>query len=125
MNEPPYAFKGLDRVLHEKARLGILSSLIANPDGLTFSSLKQLCGLTDGNLSRHLQVLEDERLIRVAKTFVRKRPHTTCHLTDVGRQRFLAYLELLEAIVKEAAKAADGAGSQQPGTTLGPGLNPA
>jgi hypothetical protein len=52
----PFSYDGLDRVIHEKARLGLLTSLMAHPKGLAFADLKQLCGLTDGNLSRHLQV---------------------------------------------------------------------
>ena len=53
-----YAYDGLDRVIHERARLGLLTSLAAHAKGLRFAELKELCGLTDGNLSRHLQVLE-------------------------------------------------------------------
>jgi DNA-binding transcriptional ArsR family regulator len=55
----PFAYEGLDRIFHEKARLGIVSSLAGHSEGLAFSELKALCGLTDGNLSRHLQVLEE------------------------------------------------------------------
>ena len=65
--EAPFAYEGLDRVIHEKARLGILTSLIAHPRGLAFADLKQLCGLTDGNLSRHLQVLQESALVEVDK----------------------------------------------------------
>jgi len=104
--EAPFAFEGLDRVMHEKARLGLLSSLIAHPKGLTFSDLKQLCGLSDGNLNRHLQVLQDAGLIDIKKTFGGSRPQTTCCLTRDGRRRFLDYLALLEQLVKEAAKTA-------------------
>ena len=53
-NAAPFSYDGLDRVIHEKARLGLLTSLMAHPKGLAFADLKQLCGLTDGNLSRHL-----------------------------------------------------------------------
>jgi len=63
----PFSYEGLDRVIHEKARLGLLTSLMAHPKGLAFADLKQLCGLTDGNLSRHLQVLEDCGLVRTEK----------------------------------------------------------
>ena len=55
----PFSYDGLDRVIHEKARLGLLTSLMAHPKGLAFADLKLLCGLTDGNLSRHLDVLHD------------------------------------------------------------------
>ena len=58
-----FAYEGLDRAIHEKARLGILTSLVAHPEGLLFNDLKELCSLTDGNLNRHLAVLEEERLI--------------------------------------------------------------
>jgi DNA-binding transcriptional ArsR family regulator len=105
-SEAPFAYAGLDRVIHEKARLGILTSLIAHPKGLAFADLKQLCGLTDGNLSRHLQVLEEAGLVEVLKSFEGKRPLTTCRLTHAGRERFVAYLAILERVVKKAAGAA-------------------
>ncbi len=65
MSNAPFSYEGLDRVIHEKARLGLLTSLMAHPKGLAFADLKQLCGLTDGNLSRHLQVLQEARLVEV------------------------------------------------------------
>ena len=105
-SEAPFAFGGLDRVMHEKARLGLLSSLIAHPKGLTFSDLKHLCGLSDGNLSRHLQVLQDAKLVKIEKTFEGSRPQTLCCLTRDGRRRFLDYLALLEQLVRDAAKTA-------------------
>ncbi|HAT86326.1 transcriptional regulator [Cohaesibacter gelatinilyticus] len=100
----PYAFDGLDRVLHEKARLGLLTSLVAHPKGLAFGDLKKLCGLTDGNLSRHLKVLSEADIVKIEKTFVKNRPHTTCRLTNEGRQRFLDYLAVLEQVVKNATE---------------------
>ena len=60
-----YAYDGLDRVLHEKARLGILTALVARPDGLAFTELTRLCSLTDGNLSRHLDVLAEAGLVDI------------------------------------------------------------
>ena len=105
-NDAPFAYEGLDRVIHEKARLGILTSLMAHPKGLAFADLKQLCALTDGNLSRHLQVLEEAGLIEIDKTFEGKRPLTMCRVTRTGRQRFVDYLAVLERVVKEAARAA-------------------
>jgi DNA-binding transcriptional ArsR family regulator len=104
--EAPYAFEGLDRVMHEKARLGVLSSLVAHPKGLAFGDLKQLCGLTDGNLSRHLQVLQEAGLVEITKSFENNRPQTTCRLSRSGRKRFLEYLALLEQVVRDAAKTA-------------------
>jgi DNA-binding transcriptional ArsR family regulator len=104
--EAPFAFGGLDRAMHEKARLGLLSSLIAHPKGLTFSDLKQLCGLSDGNLNRHLQVLQEAKLINIKKTFEGNRLQTVCCLTRDGRRRFLDYLALLEQLVREASQTA-------------------
>jgi DNA-binding transcriptional ArsR family regulator len=88
-DDAPYAFEGLDRVMHEKARLGLLSSLVAHPKGLAFSDLKQLCGLTDGNLSRHLQVLQEAGLVEITKSFEGTRPQTICALTRNARLRIL------------------------------------
>src|ERR1700760_2098026 len=102
----PFAYEGLDRVIHEKARLGLLTSLMAHPKGLAFADLKQLCGLTDGNLSRHLQVLQEAGLVEVTKGYEGNRPHTTCRLTKSGRRRFLDYLTVLERLVRDAAQAA-------------------
>ncbi len=110
-SEAPFAYDGLNRVIHEKARLGILTSLIAHPKGLAFADLKQLCALTDGNLSRHLQVLEEARLVEVSKTFEGRRPLTTCRLTRLGRQRFIEYIAVLERVVREAAEAAGRSGA--------------
>ena len=70
----PFSYDGLDRVIHEKARLGLLTSLMAHPKGLAFADLKQLCGLTDGNLSRHLQVLQEAGLVEVIKGYEGNRP---------------------------------------------------
>ena len=87
-----FAYEGLDRVIHEKARLGVLTSLMAHPKGLVFADLKRLCGLTDGNLSRHLQVLEEAGLVDILKGYDDKRPQTVCKITANGRRRFLSYL---------------------------------
>ena len=104
--DAPFSYEGLDRVIHEKARLGVLTSLITHPKGLAFADLKQLCGLTDGNLSRHLQVLQEAGLVEITKGYEGNRPHTSCRLTKNGRRRFLEYLAVLERLVRDAAKAA-------------------
>jgi DNA-binding transcriptional ArsR family regulator len=83
-----------------------MTSLMAHPKGLAFADLKQLCGLTDGNLSRHLQVLQEAGLVEVTKGYEGNRPHTSCRLTRAGRRRFLDYLAVLERLVSDAAKAA-------------------
>src|SRR5271163_2067470 len=100
-----FAYEGLDRVMHEKARLGVLTSLVAHPKGLTFADLKRLCGLTDGNLSRHLQVLQKAGLVDVLKGYEQNRPQTVSKITPTGRRRFLNYLGVLEQIVRDAAEA--------------------
>lgn len=100
-----FAYEGLDRVIHEKARLGVLTSLMAHPKGLAFADLKRLCGLTDGNLSRHLQVLEEAGFVDILKGYDDKRPQTICKITANGRRRFLNYLSVLEQVVRDAADA--------------------
>lgn len=100
-----FAYEGLDRVIHERARLGILTSLAAHPKGLVFGDLKELCDLTDGNLSRHLQLLEEAGLVEIWKSFKKKRPQTLCRLTDEGRRRFLDYISVLESVVSDAMAA--------------------
>src|ERR1035438_1287422 len=105
--EARFAYEGLDRVIHERAPLGVLTSLITNPKGLTFGDLKQLCALTDGNLSRHLSVLEKEKMVEIAKGHDRNRPQTLCRITQSGRKRYLEYLSTLEQVVRDAAKGAE------------------
>jgi len=100
--EGRFAYDGLDRTIHEKARLSILTSLSRHPKGLDFADLKSLCGLTDGNLSRHLQVLEEAGLVRIIKSFEQKRPHTSAAITPEGRARYLDYLAVLEQVLKDA-----------------------
>ena len=103
-----YAYEGLERVIHEKARLSIMSSLAANPDGLLFNDLKDLCSLTDGNLSRHLQLLSESKLVEVWKGFKNNRPQTLVRLTEDGKKRFLEYVQELEQVVADAMAAATG-----------------
>jgi DNA-binding MarR family transcriptional regulator len=98
-----FAYDGLDRVIHERARLGLLTCLVAHPKGLSFGSLKQLCRLTDGNLSRHLQVLEAAKLVEISKSHVRNRPQTLCRITLQGRKRYVNYLAILEQVILDAA----------------------
>ena len=101
--EGRFAYEGLDRVIHEHARLSILTCLITNPKPLTFGDLKQLCSLTDGNLSRHLTVLEEAKMVQIVKGHDRNRPQTACRITPSGRKRYLEYLSTLEQVVKDAA----------------------
>jgi DNA-binding MarR family transcriptional regulator len=101
-----FAYDGLDRLIHEKARLSVLTSLVAHPKGLVFGDLRRMCGLTDGNLSRHLQILQEAGLVEIEKGYAQKRPQTVCRITLEGRQRYLDYLTVLEQVVRDAAKAA-------------------
>lgn len=97
-----YAYEGLERILHERARLSILTSLATHPNGLLFSELKELCSLTDGNLSRHIQVLSEAGLIEVWKSRESGRPQTLVRLSKQGRREFVAYLAELERVIRDA-----------------------
>jgi len=118
-SEGRFAYEGLDRVIHERARLSVLTSLITNPKGVIFNDLKQLCSLTDGNLSRHLKVLETEDMVEIVKGHDRNRPQTICKITPAGRKRYLEYLSTLEQVVKDAAN-----GSKEASATLLRSLTP-
>ena len=116
-----FAYDGLNRVIHEKARLSIVSSLATHPHGLVFNDLKELCALTDGNLSRHLQILSDAGLVQIWKGYKDNRPQTLVQLTDAGRKRFVEYIAVLENVVTDAVEAAKQpkAVSAMPGWTPG------
>jgi DNA-binding MarR family transcriptional regulator len=98
----------------------VLTSLLTNPKGLTFGDLKQLCALTDGNLSRHLSVLEKAKMVEILKGHDRNRPQTICRITANGRRRYLEYLSTLEQVVRDAAKGT----KEEPVSSLIPGLAP-
>ncbi len=100
-----YAYQGLERIFHERSRLGILSSVISHPEGVTFADLRSLVQLTDGNLSRQIQILQEEGLITVEKSFVNNRPLTRCLMTADGKKRFWEYISELERVVHDAGKA--------------------
>lgn len=110
-NQGRYAYEGLDRVIHEKARLGILTSLLARVEGISFNDLKDLCSLTDGNLSRHLAILQEGKLVAVEKSTKGNRPLTVVRITTEGRAKFREYLDQLEQVIHDAlpepAKQAD------------------
>ena len=91
----------LDRLLHERMRLGIVSALAANPT-LTFKELKALLGSSDGNLSVHARKLEDAGYLVCAKTFEGRVPRTAFRLTAGGRRAFERYLGHLEALIAHA-----------------------
>jgi DNA-binding HxlR family transcriptional regulator len=102
--EGRFAYEGLDRIIHERARLSIVTSLVTNPKGLTFNDLKRLCALTDGNLSRHLSVLEKAKVVEISKGHEHNRPLTICRITSSGRKRYLEYLSTLEQVIRDAAR---------------------
>jgi DNA-binding MarR family transcriptional regulator len=118
--EGRFAYEGLDRVIHERARLSVLTSLITNPRGVTFGDLKQLCSLTDGNLSRHLSVLETAKMVEIVKGHDRNRPQTVCRITPSGRRRYLEYLSTLEQVVRDAAKGTKDESAARLGRSLTP-----
>ncbi len=123
-NAGRFAYAGLERAMHEKARLGMLTSLMAHPEGLLFGDLKELCSLTDGNLNRHLKVLQEAGLVEVWKGTRRNRPQTLCRMTAEGRKRFLEYIETLEKVIADAAEAA-AAARTSPAKGLLKGWSPA
>ena len=115
-----YSYEGLDRVIHEKARLGILASLAAHSGGLLFNDLKELCSLTDGNLSRHLSVLSEAGFVEIWKGQQGSRQQTMYRLTAAGRSRFSQYLSVLESVVADASqKAGKGQSSLSAGWSPG------
>lgn len=107
----PFAYQGLDRIMHERARLGVLTALLAHPRGLPFAGIRRLCGLTDGNLARHLEVLASAELIAITKT-AETRPQSLCRITAEGRKRFLGYLSVLEQVLLDAGTSSDAEASR-------------
>jgi DNA-binding MarR family transcriptional regulator len=97
----PEPFLQLDRVIHEKGRLAIMSLLAATPD-LAFTELRDTLGMTDGNVTTHIRTLQEAGYIAVAKSYQNNRPLTTCSLTASGRKAFAGYINLLEQIVQQS-----------------------
>jgi DNA-binding MarR family transcriptional regulator len=97
----PEPFLQLDRVIHEKGRLTIMSMLAASPE-LSFTELRDGLGMTDGNLTTHIRTLQQAGYLSVTKSFQNNRPLTTCALTTAGRKAFTNYINLLEQIVRQA-----------------------
>ncbi len=89
----------LDRMIHERLRLGIVSALAVN-DSLTFNDLKRLLATTDGNLSVHARKLEDAEYVKCVKTFEGRMPKTEYRLTDSGRRALEQYLGHMEALIQ-------------------------
>jgi DNA-binding MarR family transcriptional regulator len=91
----------LDRVIHEKGRLTIMSMLAASPE-LSFTELRDALGMTDGNLTTHIRTLQQAGYLSVTKSFQNNRPLTTCALTAAGKKAFANYINLLEQIVQQS-----------------------
>lgn len=102
-HKSPYS--ALKQIFHEPNRLAIMSALVNAPDGIAFNDLKEECGLTDGNLSRHIQMLVKARAVRTRKSFIRNKPRTTIFLSERGRESFLEYLQVLDEVLRMAAEA--------------------
>jgi DNA-binding MarR family transcriptional regulator len=96
----PEPFLQLDRVIHEKGRLAIMSMLAASPE-LSFTELRDALAMTDGNLTTHVRTLQEAGYVAVSKSYQNNRPLTTCSLTASGRKAFSAYVNLLEKIVQQ------------------------
>ncbi len=96
----PEPFLQLDRVIHEKGRLAIMSMLAASPE-LSFTEMRDTLAMTDGNLTTHIKALQQEGFVAVAKSYQNNRPLTTCSLTVAGRKAFAEYINLLEQIVRQ------------------------
>lgn len=94
----------IDRLIHERIRLGIVSALAAE-DSLTFADLKAILKTSDGNLSVHARKLENARYVKVRKGFEDRRPRTEYNLTSKGRKALATYLNRMEALLNEAREA--------------------
>ena len=99
----PEPFLQLDRVIHEKGRLAIMSSLAATPE-LAFTELRDSLEMTDGNVTAHIRTLQEAGYVSVTKSFQNNRSLTTCALTAKGRKSFADYIALLEQIVQQTKK---------------------
>ena len=97
----PEPFQQLDRVIHEKGRLAIMSALAASPE-LSFTELRDMLDMTDGNLTTHIRTLQQEGFVSVAKSYQNNRPLTSCALTAAGRKAFAQYIDLLDQIVRQS-----------------------
>ena len=96
----PEPFLQIDRVIHEKGRLAIMSMLAASPE-LSFTELRDTLGMTDGNITTHIRTLQEAGYLSVTKSFQNNRPLTTCSLTPAGKRAFTQYIDLLELIVRQ------------------------
>lgn len=107
--DAPFAYNGLERIFHERGRLAVCTCLVAHSDGLRFTDLQDACGLTDGNLNRHLHALAEVGIVTLERVRGNGRPATIVRITPDGRTRFLAYIDELESVVRAVQeRASDG-----------------
>jgi DNA-binding MarR family transcriptional regulator len=99
----PEPFLQLDRVIHEKGRLAIMSMLAASPE-LSFTELRDALEMTDGNLTSHMRTLQEAGYVAVSKSYENNRPLTTCSLTAAGKKAFAGYIDLLEQILQQTRR---------------------
>ena len=111
MSDASFAYGGLDRVLHERARLSILTALSSSQGGRSFADLKRLCDLTDGNLNRHLKVLDDAGYLSLSKRGGGRSSETRVRMKAAGRRAFVAYLSELERVLRDARSGEEAGGS--------------
>ena len=89
----------LNKAFENKIRLGVMSALMVN-EHLSFTRLKELIGVTDGNLASHLKTLEKKEYIRIEKSFINRKPNTNYYMTDAGRRAFKEHIAAIEQLLK-------------------------
>ncbi|CAM3292427.1 Winged helix DNA-binding domain-containing protein [Flavobacterium longum] len=90
----------INKAFDHRIRLGIMSVLMVN-ESADFSTLKELLGVTDGNLASHIKALESEGYVGVEKQFIGKKPNTSYHATKMGKQAFTAHIDALEKLIRK------------------------
>ena len=116
-------YEALKKIFHEPKRLAIMSALCAAPSGMTFKQLKTECELTDGNLNRHLKVLEEADAVSITKKFVGSKPQTSVTMSASGVEQFNEYLAALSQVLLQAQQAMPAEKKQQK-TVVIPDANP-
>jgi len=98
-------YSGLKRIFHEPSRMAIISVLCRETNGITFNDLKGECDLTFGNLSSHLKILQEAKIVSIQKDYYNNKPRTIITITESGREQFIEYLRSLEEVLKNVAEA--------------------
>lgn len=91
--------ENLNKAFENKVRLGIMSALVVN-DSLDFNSLKELLGVTDGNLASHIKSLSKNEYVLTQKEFMNNKPHTEYSVTDLGKEAFVKHIKAIEQLIK-------------------------